>query len=62
MIDFIVDKTYRGIISKQAYVWSQSFNWDNSAQIFYRVIVNSLDQRMKLGVFQKAGSPISQEA
>lgn len=62
MIDFILDKTYRGIISKQAYVWSQSFNWDNSAEIFYRVIVNRLDQRMKVGVFQEAGSPISQEA
>ncbi len=61
MRDFIIDKTYREIISKQAHVWSQNFNWDISSQIFYRVIISSLGQRVKLGVFRGAGSLLAKK-
>jgi cellulose synthase/poly-beta-1,6-N-acetylglucosamine synthase-like glycosyltransferase/glycosyltransferase involved in cell wall biosynthesis/O-antigen/teichoic acid export membrane protein len=38
MIDFVIDSKYREKISKNAYLWSQNFDWDKSARQFLNII------------------------
>jgi len=42
MIDFILDSKYRKVISDNAYVWSQNFNWDNSSKQFFLIVADAL--------------------
>ncbi|MDO8658205.1 MAG: glycosyltransferase [Candidatus Levybacteria bacterium] len=42
MIDFISDEKYRTYLSRSAYLWSQHFNWDKSAENFFHIIEGAL--------------------
>lgn len=42
MTDFISDEKYRAYLSGSAYLWSQHFNWDKSAEHFLLIIENTL--------------------
>lgn len=42
MIDIITDKSYRELMSKQAYVWAQDFSWEKSAKQFFQILASNL--------------------
>lgn len=42
MMDFILDKKYREVISGNAYSWSKNFSWDDSSKQFFLIVANSL--------------------
>lgn len=44
MVDIIIDKNYRNILSKQAYLWSKNFAWEKSADQFYRIIIEAISE------------------
>ena len=53
MVDIITDEAYRNFLSKSAYIWSQNFGWDTSAEHFHNIMVNSMGKRYQYKLFRR---------
>jgi len=59
MIDLILDKKYREVISDNAYSWSKNFSWDDSSKQFFLIVANSLRySKIRSGRIQLAVSKL----
>lgn len=50
MIDFVLHEKYRLRLSDQAYIWSQQFSWERSANEYFRVIYSEIKERVSLSM------------
>jgi len=50
LIDFILHEKYRLYLSQQAYIWSQRFSWERSANEYFRVIYSEIKERVSLSM------------
>jgi glycosyltransferase involved in cell wall biosynthesis len=46
LIDFILHERYRLYLSQHAYIWSQQFSWEKSAQIFMKVLILGTEESL----------------
>lgn len=55
------DKSYRKILSQNAYLWAKNFDWDKSAYDFFQVIERSMELTLDPNISKKVSLVLSEE-
>ncbi len=50
MVDFVLHEKYRLRLSDAAYIWSQQFSWEKSANEYFRVIYSEIKERVSFSM------------